>query len=106
LAVGVGGESLALPQIRSATAGAGPASVVVSYRREDVILFEGGMYTLAELRPQMAAYAQKHPNAVMLVRTDREVSVQHFLNLCEMAKEVGFANVLVAAEQSPATGNR
>jgi biopolymer transport protein ExbD len=101
LAVGLEGEkSLVLPQIDSAIAGAGPASVVVSYRRDDVILFEGGMYDLKELRQHMAAYVQKHPGAVMLVRADRDVSVQAFLKLCEMAKEVGFANVLVAAEQS------
>jgi biopolymer transport protein ExbD len=103
LAVGVGGEStLALPQIGGAMAGAGPASVVVSYRRDDVILFEGGMYNLRELRQHMEAYARKHPGAVMLVRADRQVSMQAFLNLCEMAREVGFANVLAAAEQSPA----
>ncbi len=101
LAVGVGGEEgLTLPQIASATEGAGPASVVVSYRRDDVILFEGGMYRLEELRPRMAEYVRKHPGAVMLVRSDRQVSLQAFLNLCEMAKEVGFTNVLAAAEQS------
>lgn len=102
LSVGVGGENtLALPQIRGATEGAGPASVVVSYRRDNVILFEGGMYNLSELRAHMAAYARKHPGAVMLVRADRQVSMQAFLDLCEMAREVGFAHVLAAAEQSP-----
>ena len=103
LSVGVGNENaLALPQIGSATAGAGPASVVVSYRRDNVILFEGGMYNLTELRQHMTAYARKHPGAVMLVRADRQVSMQAFLDLCEMAREVGFANVLAAAEQAPA----
>jgi biopolymer transport protein ExbD len=103
LSVGVGDEnSLALPQISGATEGAGPASVVVSYRRDNVILFEGGMYNLPELREHMEAYARKHPGAVMLVRADRQVSMQAFLDLCEMAREVGFAHVLAAAEQSPA----
>lgn len=106
LSVGVGGENmLSLPQISGATEGAGPASVVVSYRRDNVILFEGGMYNLPELRQHMAAYARKHPGAVMLVRADRQVSMQAFLDLCEMAREVGFAHVLAAAEQSPA-GNK
>lgn len=105
LAVGVGG-GLDLPQIAGATAGAGPASVVVSYRRDNVILFEGGMYNLPELRQHMAEYARQHPGAVMLVRADRQVSMQAFLDLCEMAREVGFANVLAAAEQSPAGSSR
>lgn len=106
LPIGVGGEegSLVLPQASGAIEGAGPASVVVSYRRDNVILFEGGMYTLPELRKQMETYAREHPGAVMLVRADRQVSMQAFLDLCEMAREVGFANVLAAAEQ-PATGS-
>ncbi len=100
MSVGVGAEaSLVLPEINSATESAGPASVVVSYRRDNVILFEGGMYTLPELRKHMEAYVKKHPGAVMLVRIDRQVSTQAFLELCEMARSVGFANVLVAAEQ-------
>ncbi len=99
LSVGVGGEALVLPQVGGTTENAGPAAVVVSYRRDNVILFEGGMYTLPELRKHMESYARLHPGAVMLVRSDRQVSMQAFLDLCEMARSVGFANVLVAAEQ-------
>lgn len=89
-----------LPQGGTVTENVGAASVVVSYRRDDVILFEGGMYTLLELRKHMEAYAKEHPKAVMLVRADRQVSMQAFLELCEMARQVGFANVIAAAEQS------
>lgn len=104
MSIGVGGEqNLVLPEISGATESAGPASVVVSYRRDNVILFEGGMYTLPELRKHMESYARLHPGAVMLVRADRQVSVQAFADLCKMAESVGFANVLLAAEQPPGT---
>lgn len=93
--------TIELPAVKGADVGAGPASVVVSYRRDNVILFEGGMYTLKELRKAMEDYTRQHPGAVMLVRSDRQVSMQAFLELCEMARSVGFANVLVAAEQVP-----
>lgn len=97
--VGVGDQGgLVLPQGGGTGEGTGGASVVVSYRRDNVILFEGGMYSLADLRKQMAGYVRNHPGAVMLVRADRQVSMQAFLDLCNMAKSVGFANVLVAAE--------
>jgi biopolymer transport protein ExbD len=99
LPVGLGGPgALELPATGASSAGNGTASVVVSYRRDNVILFEGGMYSLTELRKHVAVYAQAHPGAVMLVRADRQVSLQAFLDLCEMARQVGFANVLVAAE--------
>ncbi len=102
LPVGVSGDAeLVLPQVGARTQGAAPASVVVSFRRDDVILFEGGMYNknaLRELRRHLEEYAKLHPGAVMLVRADREVSMQAFLNLCEMARQVGFVQVLAAAE--------
>ncbi len=97
---------LDLPSAGAAAEGNPAASVVVSYRRDNVILFEGGMYTLDDLRKQMADYAKKHPGAVMLVRADRQVSVQAFFKLCDMARAVGFASVQAAAEppepESPA----
>jgi len=99
LPVGVGEPgTVVLPSVGAASQGAGTASVVVSYRSDRVILFEGGMYSLAELRKHMAGYIKSHPGAVMLVRADRQVSVQAFADLCEMARSVGFANVLLAAE--------
>lgn len=103
LPVGVGGQpgTLVLPLVDSAAQGAWSASVVVSYRSDRKILFEGGMYSLSELRKHMEGYAIKHPGAVMLVRADRQVTVQAFADLCEMAREVGFANVLLAAEPPP-----
>ena len=96
--VGETGAAIDLPALGPSVGSAGVASVVVSYRRDNVILFEGGMYSQADLRKQMAEYAKKHPGAVLLVRADRQVSMQAFLDLCEMAKSVGFTNVLVAAE--------
>jgi biopolymer transport protein ExbD len=91
------GENIVLPELKGADVG--PASIVVSYRRDNVILFEGGMYSLVELRKHMESYAKQHPGAVMLVRSDRQVSVQAFADLCVMAREVGFARVQLAAEQ-------
>ncbi|HVZ63516.1 MAG TPA: biopolymer transporter ExbD [Lacunisphaera sp.] len=98
LAVGTGDGGIVLPQGANTVENTGAASVVVSYRRENVILFEGGIYSLTDLQKQLAGYAKRHPGAVMLVQADREVSVQNVLDLIEMARAAGFANVLLAAE--------
>lgn len=92
------GETAAieLPEVTSAMQSA--ASVVVSYRRDEMILFEGGIYNIREFRPELEKYVQKHPGAVLLVRVDRQVSMQGFLALCDLARAAGFVNVLVAAE--------
>lgn len=94
--VGVGADDFRLPEVGSATLGA--ASVVVSYRRDEMLLFEGGIYDIREFRAELAKYAKAHPGTVLLVRVDRQVSMQGFLSLCDLAREVGCANVLVAAE--------
>ena len=83
--IGVGEPgTIVLPAAGTTSASISAASVVVSYRRDNVILFEGGMYTLTELRKHMEGYVKVHPGAVMLVRADRQVSMQAFLDLCEM----------------------
>lgn len=92
------GESAALelPEISSAMQGA--ASVVVSYRRDEMILFEGGIYDIREFRPVLEAYAKKHPSSTLLVRADRQVSIQGFAALCALARAAGFASVHLATE--------
>ncbi|MBI2497008.1 MAG: hypothetical protein HYV75_03480 [Opitutae bacterium] len=103
LPVGVGAQpdTVVLPSVGLASQGSESASVVVSYRSDNLILFEGGMYTLSELRRHLEGYVKMHSGAVLLVRADRQVTVQAFADLCEMARVVGFANVLLAAEPPP-----
>ena len=97
--VGVGeAGAIELPSVNPASASTTATSVVVSYRRDNVILFEGGMYSLAELRKHMAAYTKDNPGSVMLVRADKQVSNQALADLFAMAGAVGFKNVLLAAE--------
>lgn len=107
LPMAVGGleAGMELPQLSAGSQGVGAASVVVSYRRDNVLLFEGGMYSLPELRRQMSDYLRGHPGAVLLVRADRQVSMQAFLDLIDMAKQEGFANVLIAAERPTKTND-
>lgn len=94
------GESadLDLPHIGAAVKGV--TSVVVSYRRDGMLLFEGGIFDIREIRAKLTDYAKAHPGAVLLVRVDKQVSMQGFLALCDLAREVGYANVLVAAESA------
>lgn len=90
--------AIELPSVNPASASTAATSVVVSYRRDNVILFEGGMYSLAELRRHMQAYTKNNPGSVMLVRADKQVSNQALADLFAMAGAVGFKNVLLAAE--------
>jgi len=94
------GSELILPGSRSTTQGA--ASVVVSYRRDNMVLFEGEIFELGDLGPRLGQYAKEHPGSGMLLRCDKAVSMQGFLKLCDLARAAGFARVLVAAEPQAA----
>lgn len=96
--VQVGGGSAALELPQTSSVAQGPASVVVSYRRDNLVLFEGGIYELRDLRKAMEVYAKNHPGSTMLVRVDRQVSAQGLLDLFDLARAAGFAQVLLAAE--------
>jgi biopolymer transport protein ExbD len=102
LPVGVAAGGLELPR----TEGAQPraAEVVVSYRRDNMILFEGGIYELANFRAVLERYARANPGAAMIVRVDRQVSMQGFVDLCDLARQAGFAYVQVAAEPAGPAG--
>lgn len=80
----------------------GTASVVVSYRQDDVILFEGAIVRLPELRQKLEAYAKQHPGEVLLLLADKHVSAQAVTDLSVMARAAGFSYVLMAGENQPA----
>jgi biopolymer transport protein ExbD len=97
LLIGAGDEGFKLP----ATGGlqySPTASVVVSYRQDEVILFEGAIIKLPELRERLKVYAQQHPGEVLLLLADKHVSAQAVTDLSAMATSVGFAYVLMAGE--------
>lgn len=100
LPVQVGKSVLDLPH--SASSSQVAADVVVSYRRDNMVMFEGGIFALGDLRTRFEQYARDHPGSVMLVRYDKAVSMQGFVDLCDMARAAGFAGVLLAAEPQPA----
>ncbi len=79
------------------------APVVVSYRKDDTILFEGAIIKLPELRQRLEAYAKKHPGEVLLLLADKRVSTQAVFDLSVMAQSAGFAYVLMAGENPPAS---
>jgi biopolymer transport protein ExbD len=99
LSVQVGSE-LVVAQSSSTTQSA--TSVVVSYRRDNMVIFEGGIFEVGELKPRLEQYVKEHPGSVMLVRCDQAVSMQGFFKLCDLAKAAGFTNVLWAAEPQAA----
>jgi biopolymer transport protein ExbD len=93
-----------LPVVEPASVALVPTSVVIGYRRDNVILFEGGMYTLAELRGHLERFARKYPGSVLQVNADQQVSTQALADLGAMAASVGFSRMLLAGNQPASDG--
>jgi len=94
------GLLIELPAVPAESLDAVPTSVVISYRRDNLILFEGGMYTLPELRKHLEVYAKAYPGSVLQVNADKQVSAQALTDLGLMATSVGFRHIILAGEQS------
>lgn len=101
LLVGAGEEGFKLPA-SDGQQYVTTASVVVSYRQDDVILFEGEIVKLPELSRKLEAYAKQHPGEVLLLLADKHVSAQAVTDLSVMARAAGFSYVLMAGENQPA----
>ena len=97
LLVGADKEGFEAPKIAGLQY-SGTASVVVSYRRDDVILFEGAIVKLPELKHRLEVYAKQHPGEVLLLLADRRVTLQAVSDLAAMAQSAGFAYVQMAGE--------
>lgn len=97
LLVGTGNEKFIIPKTAQPQL-VRTASVVVSFRRDNVILFEGAIVKLPELQQHLAAYAKKRPGEVLLLIADKNVTLQAVSDLSVMAQSVGFAYVQTANE--------
>jgi len=99
----VGKDEFALPRPGSAMRNLRTAPVVVSYRRDNVILFGGGVYKrLEEMRGPLESHAREHPGAILLVLADQQVSILSLTRLAEMALASGFAGVQLAGQAGEA----
>lgn len=92
------GLLIELPKANPASITAVPTSTVINYDRDNVIIFEGGIYTLAELGPRLKAYAETHPGVVVQVNADQKVSAQALTDLGVLVTSVGFEFILMGAE--------
>lgn len=103
LLVGKDATGFALPRPGGELQRLRTAPVVLSYRRDNVILFGGGVYKrLEELREPLAAYAREHPGAVLLVLADHQVSILSITRLAELALASGFGGVQLAGQAGEA----
>lgn len=70
---------------------------VLSARGDDMIVFDGKIYSLKNFGEMLERNPRKNSNATLLIKADKNVDAQTILKICQMAKSGGFARVHLAA---------
>lgn len=104
------GLTIDLPESQARQLEGLPVSAVLTLRR-DMVLFDGGRYTLANLHGGFRRFLRDRSHLpgirkgepVLLVKMDRQVGMQPFITVCEIARSAGFARIQIAALTEPGT---
>lgn len=97
LLIGGNEAEFGLPRLGGGAQYLATAPVVVGFRRDNVILFEGGVYKrLVDLAGPLQAAGRRHRGEILHVMADRQVSVVLVAELSELAIKSGFGGVHMA----------
>jgi biopolymer transport protein ExbD len=73
---------------------------VLTIRHDNMLIYEGRIFTLAEFKNELL---NKNPipresDAVLLVKLNKDVAMQSFLDLCDIVRVSGYSQIQVATE--------
>lgn len=94
------GMLVELPKMDGSLMTAVETSALLNYRRESMIVFGTGIYTLTDIQIPLTAYAKAHPGSTLQVIADKQVSSEALLRLGDIAAAAGFKNILVSGERA------
>lgn len=97
------GVQIELPSVSASEISGVPTAAVLTIRSDNMLLFEGHIHTIGSFEAAMRTYFGDKglADAVLLVKPSKDVSMQTFLYVCEIARRAGFAKVHIAAEVNP-----
>ena len=106
--VGIDFKELDLPQAGESLVAGRPTVgnfTMVSFRQDDIIMFEGGRYLLDRVERPLQRYVEQNglEGSVLLIKLDRSVPTEQLLRLCEIARRAGFSGVQIAATDTSPT---
>jgi biopolymer transport protein ExbD len=96
------GETISVPQMAGATSLAQTTGLVVNLQRDNLILFEGGRYSMDGFQRRLAEVVKAKGPGRLLLRVDKQTSAQALVTFTATATAAG-CDVQIAAE-APAGG--
>ncbi len=97
------GVDFKVPTISAEAAlnGAVPTDVVIAVKGADLAFVEGAKVDSNGLRRWLVERAKGHADLRLLIQADASLSTKDLTDICEMARQAGFAAVQIAAEPPP-----
>ncbi len=80
--------------------------VVLSIENKDTIFFDGGIYNLLSIDSALEQYIQSHPektNTSLVIRSDSDMDLESFLDLCSKAEKVGYSSIQIMGQNPRAS---
>ena len=72
---------------------------VLTIRHDKMLIYEGRIYTINEISDALAKSVNGlEADRVLLVKLNKDVTMQTFLNICDIARGAGITQVQVASE--------
>ena len=71
---------------------------VLSARGDSMLIFDGAIYTIDSFRKSFSHAGKQERRGTLLIKADKNLSVQTLVEICEAAKSAGFENAIIAAE--------
>lgn len=97
------GETITVPEMHGATSWGQTTGLVVNLQRDNLILFEGGRYSMDGFRQKLAEVVAERGAMRLLLRVDKQSSAQALVTFTAAATAAG-CDVQIAAEAA-AGGN-
>ncbi len=79
-----------------------PVIDVLTIQHDNMLLFNSRIYTLEEFNRHFQRTSQPtEKHGVLLIKCNRDVSIQTFLEVCSIARNAGFERVQIATKPDP-----
>ncbi len=91
------GITIDLPGIGGADLAGVRTDAVLTVGSNEMLLFEGAILDFDNFESHLRDYFRESPDAALLIRADRSISVQTLMELADKAQSAGVARIQVAA---------
>ena len=82
-------------------------AVILTLENTDTIFFDGGIFNMQTIESALNNYLKKNTSrkgTSLIIRSDSQIDLESFLNLCSMVENAGFKNIQILGQSEALDG--